>query len=216
MGHLPETPTEAQDYDTALSGGVVYVASSGDVGGEVIFPAASPLVISVGGTSLLLNNGALAAEYGWTGSGGGVSQYEALPSYQQGVENIVGAKRNIPDISADSDPKSGVAMYVSTTADICNDHPDPSVWNPGWQVVGGTSLAAPTVAGMINVAGVHRTSVSDELSAIYGNRKDSTRIRDVTLMYFSAGGNNTKVGYDNVTGVGVPAGVNFDAVPATH
>src|ERR1019366_7627327 len=152
-------------------------------------------------------------EYGGTGSGGGQSQYEPMPAYQRNVENMIGDKRNIPDIAADADPKSGVAMYVSTTSDVCDDHPSSDDWQPGWQVAGGTSLAAPVLAAMINGAGRHRTSVADELSAIYGNRKNPSRIRDITLMYFSAGGNMTKPGYDNVTGVGLPAGIDFDAAP---
>jgi subtilase family serine protease len=208
-----ETSTEAQDYDVLFVNGSLYVVSSGDVGGEISYPASSPNVISVGGTGLKLTAGQPLIEYGWEDSGGGQSQYEPLPPYQQNIENIIGNKRNIPDIAADADTRSGVAMYVSTTRDVCSDHPDPNDWKSGWQVTGGTSVAAPVVAAMINVAGRHRTSVPDELSAIYGNRKNPKRIRDITLMFLSAGGNMTKIGYDNVTGVGAPASVDFDAAP---
>ena len=209
-----EFADEAQTDAEVFSGSVVYFASSGDVGGEVIYPAASPSVISVGGTRLLFDNsGALAAEYGWTDSGGGKSRFESLPNYQQHVENTQAGNRNIPDIAADADPKSGVAVFVSTTADMCVDHPKPNKWQPGWQVIGGTSLASPLVAAMTNVAKRHRSSVQSELLAIYANRKDVARVRDITLIDGSAGGNLALAGYDNVTGVGVPAGVNFDADP---
>jgi hypothetical protein len=68
------------------------------------------------------------------------------------------------------------------------------------------------VAAMVNVSGKRRTTAASELSAIYANRGDIKRITDIKLG--TAGNNKTAVGYDNVTGVGVPAGVDFDADPA--
>ncbi|HEY7389834.1 MAG TPA: S8 family serine peptidase, partial [Bryobacteraceae bacterium] len=64
---------------------VTFVASSGDNGHGVQYPAASPYVIGVGGTSLYQNNGNYLGELVWTGSGGGISQYEPKPAYQQGL-----------------------------------------------------------------------------------------------------------------------------------
>ena len=66
--------------------GVTFVASSGDSGGVVEWPAASPNVLSVGGTTLSLNsNDTWKSETGWSDSGGGVSRYEPAPSYQSGM-----------------------------------------------------------------------------------------------------------------------------------
>ena len=206
---------ESQDeigFDSTFVSGILYFASSGDVGGAVIYPSASAKVISVGGTFI---NTAVnpPEEDGWVGSGGGKSLYEPAPSYQHGVENIVGTTRNTPDLSADADPNSGVAVYVSTPVASCTDHPSADQYQPGWVVYGGTSLAAPMVAAMVNVAIHNRTDVASELATIYGNRKDPTRIRDIRAIESPAGGNLTLPGYDNVTGVGSPQGLNFDADP---
>lgn len=210
-----EWPSEVSE-DSIFAPGALYFASSGDVGGAMGFPAASPYVISVGGTGLLRDGaGKFLGEYGWTGSGGGQSQFEATPPYQVGVENIVGSHRNVPDISADSDPNTGAAVYMSTPVSHCADKPTPDQYRVGWQVIGGTSLASPMIAAMVNVAGHHRSSVAAELTAIYANRKNGSRIRDVTVMNGTAGGNAVKAGYDNVTGVGSPSSVDFDADPAT-
>ena len=66
--------------------GVTFVASSGDSGGVVEWPAASPNVLSVGGTTLSLNsNNTWKSETAWSDSGGGVSRYEPSPSYQSGL-----------------------------------------------------------------------------------------------------------------------------------
>jgi len=208
-----EYPDEVNDK--TFETGVLYFASSGDTGGELGYPAASPSVISVGGTGLLRDlTGHLVTEYGWNGSGGGMSAYEPSPRYQAGVENIQGAHRNVPDLAADADPKTGAAVYMSTPSDTCVDRPSPDQYQTGWQVIGGTSLATPIVAAITNVAGRHRTSVAAELAAIYGNRKGTMRIRDISIMSGTAGGNPIRSGYDNVTGVGAPAGVEFDASPA--
>jgi subtilase family serine protease len=74
-------------YDSHFSrAGVAFVASSGDSGAPASWPAASPNVLSVGGTALTLGAGNVwSSEVGWSGSGGGPSAYEAQPSYQTGV-----------------------------------------------------------------------------------------------------------------------------------
>ncbi len=63
---------------------------------------------------------------------------------------------------------------------------------------------------MTNAAGLHRDSVAAELLALYANRKDSSRIRDIVVMPGTAGGNSIHGGYDMVTGVGSPLGLQFD------
>ena len=66
--------------------GVTFVASTGDQGSPGEFPAYSPNVLAVGGTSLYLNaTGSYGSEEAWSGSGGGTSIDETEPVYQAGV-----------------------------------------------------------------------------------------------------------------------------------
>src|SRR5205823_5028283 len=92
--------------------GVTFVASSGDDGAPPSYPAVSPNVLSVGGTTLnLSSSGTIQSETGWDGSGGGLSQYEAQPGYQRGVVTQSGTQRANPDVSYDSDPNTGFPVY---------------------------------------------------------------------------------------------------------
>ena len=81
----PEFSEETSLDQTFVSkAGAVFFASSGDRGTGASWPAASPNVVGVGGTSLeLFKNGSLIAESAWPGSGGGVSAYEPEPDYQR-------------------------------------------------------------------------------------------------------------------------------------
>src|SRR5947207_3427148 len=91
--------------------GVTFVASSGDSGEStgVEWPAASPNVLSVGGTRLSLDaSGNRVCETAWSGSGGGISVYEALPSFQIGLLSATG--RGVPDVSYVADPNTGVEV----------------------------------------------------------------------------------------------------------
>lgn len=205
--------TQTATFSSTFTDGVLYFAATGDTGGQLGFPADFPNVIAVGGTVLMAQpDGTFIAEYGWQDSGGGVSLLEKpAPPYQTDVENVTPTGRNTPDISAVSDANPAVAVYVSTPVASCQDHPSPEQYQSGWTRLVGTSLATPVMAAMVNVAGHGRSSVVDELGAIYANRKNPARIRDIVLMDGSAGGNTTKVGYDNVTGVGSPASLDFDA-----
>jgi hypothetical protein len=126
------TPTGHKD-NNGMDGGVVFVASSGDAGTDE-FPADSRNVLSVGGDSVTIDlNGAIENIGNWDNqygsSGGGASS--TAPEY------------NDPIISFDADPTTGVWIYDST--------PDPTEGGSGWQVVGGTSFAAPVWAGMISI-----------------------------------------------------------------
>jgi subtilase family serine protease len=214
------TPAESaamRAYRSTFTEGVLYFAATGDTGGQLGFPADFSNVISVGGTELnWASDGSFAGETGWPYSGGGVSRVEKpAGSYQQSIVSD-SSGRNTPDISAVSDAKPAVAVFISTPVSQCSDHPAPDQYTPGWTQLVGTSLATPLIAAMVNVANNKRASSTGELIAIYANRNDQTRIRDITAMDGSAGGNTTKVGYDNVTGVGAPASMEFDADAAPH
>src|SRR5207302_3835907 len=123
--------------------GVAFVVSSGDSGAPVSYPAASPNVLTVGGTTLNLNaQGNYLSETGWSGSGGGVSAYEGQPAYQKGIVSQSGAFRTNPDVSYDADPGTGFPVYIT----FGNSAATP------WLKFGGTSDAAPQWAGLIAIA----------------------------------------------------------------
>ena len=83
-----------------LPGGITFVAASGDSGAPPSYPATSPNVLSVGGTTLSLDAfGNILAETGWSGSGGGISTVEPLPTYQQGVAGQGTSNRTNPDVA---------------------------------------------------------------------------------------------------------------------
>lgn len=182
-------------YDSFFSyPGVVYFASTGD-GPGVIYPSASPNVVAVGGTTLSrsANNGAYIFESAWNSTGGGLSQYEALPSYQKGVAKVVGTQRGVPDVSAEADPNSGVWVRDSG--------------NGGWYIVGGTSASSPIWAGIVSAAGNNSGSSAAELGTIYKARFNKTSFNDIKSGVCGPwNGNLTQPGYDLCTGVGSPLG----------
>jgi subtilase family serine protease len=164
--------------------GVSFFAAAGDDGVPALYPGTSPNVVSVGGTSLDMST-TTVKEYGWSGGGGGCSRFgaahQAQLAYSGYASTGCAGKRAAPDVSLDADPSSGVAVYDSTTY----------MQHKGWFVVGGTSLAAPLVAGRAAAGG----TVVDA-NTIYGS---SITFRDITI------GNNgascTK-GYELCTGRG--------------
>jgi subtilase family serine protease len=191
-----EFSTEA-NYDGHLTAnGVVYFAASGDAGGKTIYPGVSPNVVSAGGTTINRDaSGNFVNETGWSGSGGGPSKYEPLPSYQVGIVAIVGSKRGTPDFSFDANPNSGVSVYDST----------PCQGVSGWLVFGGTSVSSPSLAGIVNLAGHTSPDTQTELGTIYSNLGTSN-FRDITSG--SAGSYSAKQGWDFVTGVGSNQGLS--------
>ncbi len=145
-----ETPSETS-YDSILttpSGhqGITFIVSSGDSGAAAgaSYPAASPNVLSVGGTTLALSStGAYQSEVAWTDSGGGYSQYEPEPSYQAKVQST--GFRATPDVAFDGDPNTGVQVYVTTQTSRNGSQ-------GSWMTIGGTSLGSPSWAGIIAIA----------------------------------------------------------------
>ena len=177
--------------------GVTFVASTGDQGSPGDYPAYSPKVLAVGGTSLSLSaNGSYGSETAWSGSGGGTSAYETEPAYQDGVAGTAG--RSIPDVSSDANPSTGVAVYDSYNGTSATP----------WEQVGGTSVAAPTWAGLIAIADAARVAAghptlngeSETLPAIYSI--PSGDYHDITTG--GNGGESAGPGYDRVTGLGSP------------
>jgi subtilase family serine protease len=188
-------------YDSHFQhAGTVYVASSGDNGAGVSFPASSPYVLSVGGTNLQLDSsGTYLGETGWSGSGGGTSTYEARPSYEDLWQSVVGTHRGNPDVSWDADPNTGVAVYSSTRDN----------GQSGWFQVGGTSFGAPCWAALIALADQGRTPLTsiNAIPTMYstagatGSSGYTTNYHDITG---GSNGHTSQAGFDLVTGIGSP------------
>jgi kumamolisin len=182
-------------YDSHfVKAGVVFFASSGDSPGT-IWPGTSPDVVSAGGTTVRRNpsTGLYVTEEPWDEAGGGVSFYEARPSYQSAISSLVGNYRGAPDLSFDANPNTGVWVLVSGQG--------------GWYVVGGTSVASPSLAGIVNSAGSFATSSNAELATLYGNLGVGADLRDITTGYCGPyAGFSAVKGWDFCTGVGVDKG----------
>ncbi len=181
-------------YDSHFNkAGVTFLASSGDNGAGVSWPAVSPSVVGVGGTSLYVDAlGNVSGETAWSGSGGGISAYVTRPAYQNGWNSS--SNRGVPDVSYNADPNTGVSVYIGNYNG-----------SAGWVTVGGTSAGAPQWAGLIALVNATRTqTLSSADVSLYAaaSAHYSTEYRDVT-----SGNNGTyNAGqlYDYVTGLGSP------------
>ena len=184
---------------------------------EVVLVASDPLVLSAGGTTLDASHatGAWFGETAWglpdgsagsafQASGGGFSRLFGRPSYQNGVPGI-GSMRGVPDVAADGDPVTGIAVITG---------------NPGggYAVSGhaGTSASAPLWAGIIALAdqyaGRHLGFVNPALYRIARGSQYHRAFHDVTVgssntAEFPHGtitGYRAVPGWDPVTGWGSP------------
>lgn len=185
-----EYPFEVSQDAHFSNPGISYFAAAGDGGAGVQYPASSPYVVGVGGTTLTLNIlGQVSGETGWAQSGGGPSTQEAEPSFQAAVQTS--GKRETPDVSYDADPNTGFAVYNST----------PYNGLVGWSIGGGTSAGTPQWAALAAIVNSQRATPLSYLGAsIYA--APSASFRDIT-----SGTNGTYScgpGYDEVTGLGSP------------
>ncbi len=168
--------------------GVTFTVAAGDDGTGAEYPSSSPNVLSVGGTTLRLSNGAWSSESVWSGGGGGQSLYERLPSYQSGLGL---SRRGTPDVAYDANPSSGFAV-LDTYGDS------------GWVVFGGTSAGAPQWAALIAIADQGRAlagkgSLSNAQAALYSIPRSD--FHDITS---GSNGLLAAVGYDTSSGLGSP------------
>ncbi|HDR9510713.1 peptidase S53 [Burkholderia cepacia] len=183
----------------AVAQGQTFSISSGDSGSvgygcsgtSVEYPASSPYVVAVGGTSLYTNgNGSYAGETAWDNSGGGVSVVEPIPAWQSNVSQLNRQPyRGVPDLAFDADPDSGALVIV------------------GGQLltVGGTSLAAPLFAATWArmLSGPCVTSLGFAAPTLYRFQATTPAIfHDVT--YGTNGAYSAGPGWDFVTGWGSP------------
>ncbi len=177
--------------------GVAFVASSGDSGYGVEYPASSQYVTAVGGTSLYLNpDGSYNQELAWSGTGSGCSVFETKPSWQK---DTACARRTVADVSADADPNTGAAVYDSVR--YFNQS--------GWFEVGGTSLAAPIVASIYALSGTIPAATQENSLPYFNN--PAINLNDVLSgTNGSCGGSylcTAGTGYDGPTGLGSPKGL---------
>ena len=200
------TPADARAaLDAALSrivaAGATVFAATGDDGArcptgprttirDVSYPASSPAVVGVGGTSLTKTKTGWT-EAGWSNTlgagGGGTSSAYARPAWQTGT-GTSGTKRQLPDVAALADPAKGLGVYLSTAH--------------GFVLGGGTSLASPVLAGQLAVALTARgcaAGVGDVHHALYRN---PAAFRDVVTG--SNGTARAARGWDAATGLGSP------------
>jgi subtilase family serine protease len=184
--------------------GIAVTVSSGDGGYGVEYPASSPYVTAVGGTSLKKASNTR----GWTetvwstssteGAGSGCSAYEPSLSWQQSIAALaaVCSKRAVADTSADADPYTGVNVYDSYSYQ----------GQSGWLIFGGTSVASPIIGSVYALAG-NSSSVSNS-SYLYSHASSST-IFDVTTGSTASCGSilcTAAAGWDGPTGLGTPDG----------
>jgi hypothetical protein len=184
-----------------------FFASSGDSGTGVEYPAASPYVVSVGGTTLNVDSfGNYLGETAWSGSGGGVSSYESKPGYQTNFQPYTA--RTVPDVAYVADPNTGVSVYDTVTYN----------GQSGWFTVGGTSAGAPqwaASAAIANGGNAKLASASFGASNALYNAAVGAQSNPQTIPYTNnyhdiiTGSNgacgpicNAGPGYDEVTGLG--------------
>lgn len=203
---------------------IAFFASAGDSGNNgknQQWPAASPYVTAVGGTTItklgLLTNA--GSEIAWTLSGGGASIYQPMPAWQKTTLSATSltlnkTQRAIPDIAYNGDGKASPVGVVTKGS---------------WYSVGGTSAGAPQWAG---IAALLAHSMQNKNAGTFAQLLKSngglnpvlyqaklTQSTNASLFDIIYGYNNTSttacalcnagVGYDDVTGLGVPNVVNL-------
>ncbi|MGA2068523.1 MAG: MBG domain-containing protein [Thermoguttaceae bacterium] len=215
-----ESRDESSDDSYFTAANVAFVAATGDEGAPGDYPAFSPNVIAVGGTTLTVNsNNNWQSETAWSDGGGGQSQSqgqgwghggggttydEPEPSYQELAVDPAqtSGARETPDVSFDADPNTGVPIYDSY------DFP-----SSPWQEYGGTSFSCQCWAGLIAIADQYRSTAG--LSPLCSNKSNGGDYSAQTALYSlpsaafhdittGSNGNAAKVGYDMATGIGTP------------
>lgn len=211
-------------YDGTYSAGVAtaVTAASGDNGYGVEFPAASPGLTAVGGTSLSYSGTGSHLVWNpqtaWSSAGSGCSAFESLPAWQNdpGVYSLSSdcSARQVADVSAVADPSTGVAVY-----DTYNE--------PGWLVFGGTSVSAQIIGAVYGLA-AGAGALQPAPSALYPDTTTGGAGPTPGLVPVTSGSNTScgdylcdaadslSGGYNGPTGLGTPAGVGaFETASVT-
>jgi Pro-kumamolisin, activation domain len=231
----PENGTTVADQENTVFErmavqGQTMVAAAGDDGSEDCYdpeggdqdtelavddPGSQPDVLSVGGTTLV--DGSVATQSVWNdcegsresfcsvsggAGGGGYSVDWPRPSWQPTTVGGSSApnQRMVPDLSISADPADGVAIYFG-----------------GWTVFGGTSVAAPTIAGLLadtNQGCASRLGLVGPSLYAADNSDAAANFTDVTTgendLTGSHGGDYPAgAGFDLATGLGTPEDQNL-------
>ncbi len=181
-------------YDSVFTApGITFVAASGDSGpfSGVQYPASSPNVLSVGGTTLQVDsNGNYLGETPWFGTSGGISLIEREPAYQISVQTY--GARSTPDVAFDGNPNTGVSVYSI----------DPYSGQGSWMTIAGTSLGAQAMGALI--------AVVDQGRAL-SNKGSLNSVQTLTALYQlpSSDFHTIGGGFNTQTGLGTPNGASF-------
>jgi pseudomonalisin len=178
-----------QMFQAAVAQGQTFSIASGDKGANLCgtgvptpsWPASSPYVISVGGTTLDASTTTWASETVWVDGGGAPSGFEPKPVWQNAA--FAGTKRGVPDIAMNADANSGAIVYVDGQL----------------QQWGGTSLASPIFVGLwARMIAIKGTGIGFAPPQLYP--LPTSVFHDITVG--NNGGETAKVGYDLATGRG--------------
>jgi subtilase family serine protease len=190
--------------------GVLYIASAGDEGHIPYWPAASPYVIGVGGTTFNGCSGAVCGiitESAWSASGGAAATNDTLPAFQSTytgpvdgastISALTAGHRGIPDVGFLANPSTGVSVYDSEALQPYGD--------TGWETVGGTSLGAPAWAGILASGQAGGLKALEGTANLYATGWKQ-HLRNVTTGSNGSCGVpcNAGPGYDLITGLGTP------------
>ncbi len=208
-------------FKDALLHGTTVLASAGDAGatdyqadGASLYdhpvnswPSSDPLVTSLGGTQLHLDdNGARVSpdtvwNDGFGATGGGLSQVFDRPIYQIGVKNVVGSHRGTPDISMSAAVDGGAWVYYTFVAPT----------SP-WHIFGGTSESSPIFSGVVALADQaagHRMGLLNAplyldgaLQRALGSRTGLVDVTSGDNSFAGVTGYPAKTGYDLSSGWG--------------
>jgi kumamolisin len=208
-----------QSLQAAVAKGITICVSAGDdgsgdgvpSGAHVDFPASSPWVLAVGGTTLKASGGTITSEVVWNetrigegAGGGGVSVVFSKPTYQDATAIPVSADpphrvgRGLPDVSAVADPETGVVIM----------HID----GKSLEAIGGTSASAPLWASLIARLNQGLGTRCGFLNPVLYAKAGSS-LRDITEG--NIGSYSATTGWDACTGFGAPGGASlFQALSA--
>ena len=207
--------TQDAIFQSAVAQGQMFSVSSGDSGAYECgasagkaqsYPAVSPYVMAIGGTTLTSSGGTWQGETVWSctsasscqqsssgGAGGGPSLTEKAPSWQIAA-GVLGTStmRGVPDISFDASPNSGALVLI----------------NGSQEQIGGTSLAAPLWAGFwTRIQAAHGNTLPFPAQTLYsGAATHPTWFHDVTS---GNQGNAAATGWDYASGYGSVQIANF-------
>jgi subtilase family serine protease len=216
-------------YQQAAAQHVTVFAASGDFGAAnpningkfypfptVIFPASSPYVTAVGGTSLFADtHGNYDHETVWNNStgatGGGVSKVFNEPDYQQNTlptsdQKLLNGHRGLPDVAWNADPNTAILVYISFLGGK----------NNGFYFIGGTSEGSPQWAGIIadgnQMAGHPLGFINPAVYQLGSGSDYGESFHDITVgnnSFAGVTGYNATPGWDLTTGWGTPKVATF-------